>query len=391
MREMSNYISRLISKITDTKTKAVVKNELDDHYLELVDYYMDIGYERAQAESMADERLGDTPELVGEQISVINSKGTLKIMKIISAVLTLLSFLWCLIFLITDDDINLFAIRTSVILTLMFFSNMLLSLRYKSVFFSVSGLFQLLIMLGYTLINRCQLTLMLAEIFTGRLFKLIEYSNLYWVYSDSFFIKALAIAFISFFLIIDLCLVFYIIRFHRLKCGKRLTLLSVRIRALIRISFVFVLVFYSVLFIKFESSEPNEPMLDRIEVYESNTPLDNEALLEYCKSSDYIGDVENYFYIHFGLFASYPDTHIDGNFYNDEIETAENRFDSFAGYKTYNISADYSQYYEYAYVIPKYYDEDTDISKVICVKKGENSECVISCYDDYYVYKITFN
>lgn len=148
MREMSNYISRLISKITDTKTKAVVKNELDDHYLGLVDYYMDIGYERAQAESMADERLGDTPELVGEQISVINSKSTLKIMKIISVALTLLSFLWCLIFLITDDDINLFAIRTSVILTLMFFSNMLLSLRYKSVFFSVSSLFQLLVILG---------------------------------------------------------------------------------------------------------------------------------------------------------------------------------------------------------------------------------------------------
>ncbi|MGN0532870.1 MAG: hypothetical protein ACI4IK_00780 [Eubacterium sp.] len=382
---MSNYINRLISRIIDKKAKAVVKNELDDHYLELVDYYMDIGYNQEAAEAMADERLGEAPEQVGEQLSSINNSKPKRIMLIISAIISAMLVLWGFVSLIAES-INILTVSTSVVLTLVFFSNILLSLKFKSVSFSVFGLLQLFLLYLHTL-NHCQLTLMIIEAFTGRLDKLIQSCSIFEAYAVGEAPKYFSRALLALLFLLDIVSVIIVIKFNKLSFGKKAMKCSVALKHFISCLFVILLVFSVILFAKFNSISA-ERSFDQVEAVESNVPLGEDELKEYCKYNEYLDNVDNYLYIHFDIFSTVPDTHCDGNFYNDDVKTLEHKFDSLVSFMTYECTASYSTNSKYIYFIPKYYDTETDASKVICVQSGIGEECVISYREGYYVFKI---
>lgn len=382
---MSNYINTLISRIIDKNAKAVVKNELDDHYLELVDYYMDIGYDREVAEAMADERLGEAPEQVGEKLSSIHYSKPKKVMLIISAIISALLVLTGLVSLIADS-INILTVYTSVVLTLVFFANILLSLKFKSVSFSVFGLLQLFLLYLHTL-NHCQLILMIIEAFTGRLDKLIQFSSIFEAYAVGEAPKYFSRALLVLLFLLDIVSVIIVIKFNKLSFGKKAMKCSVALKYIISCLFVILLVFSVILFAKFHSISA-ERSFDQVEAVESNVPLGEDELKEYCKYNEYLDNVDNYLYIHFDIFSTVPDTHCDGNFYNDDVKTLEHKFDSLVSFMTYECTAAYSANSKYIYFIPKYYDTETDISKVICVQSGKGEECVISYREGYYVFKI---
>ncbi|GEM_PF-4538726 len=69
---MNNYIDKVLKHIKD-KDKNTIKLELENLVEEKEAFYSSIGYDDATAFDKACENLGDTPEIVGEQLSSIHS------------------------------------------------------------------------------------------------------------------------------------------------------------------------------------------------------------------------------------------------------------------------------------------------------------------------------
>lgn len=382
---MSDYINRLISRIVNKKAKTIVKNELDDHFSELVDYYLDIGYNQETAKAMAEERFGEAPEQVGEQLSSIHYSKIKNIIFIISIIVSVLLGLWGFVNQIADS-ISEFTISTSVLLMLLFFINLLLSLKFKSVAFSLCGLLQLFPLY----LNVITLILMIIEGLTGRLDRLIQCCIMYEAYTIGEAPKHLAGVLVSILLLLDVLSIILAIKFNKLCFGKKAMKFSLALKHIIRLLIVILLIFFIILIAKFNSIFAQQTFnhLDQIIAVESNVPLSEERLNEICKYNDYEHSYDNYLFIHIEIFSNVPHTHCDGNFYNGNVKTLENKFDSYVSFMTYEFTASYSTNSKYVYFIPEYYDNEIDTSSAVCVQTGKGEEYVFSYNNDYYVIKV---
>ena len=69
---MKNYISTVLSKINDKAQRKEIEAELQSHIQDRIDYYVNAGYDLEIATEKANERMGDTAELVGDQLNSLH-------------------------------------------------------------------------------------------------------------------------------------------------------------------------------------------------------------------------------------------------------------------------------------------------------------------------------
>lgn len=67
---MKDYINIVLSNIKNKKQKELLAEELDAHFNDRVDYYVNAGYDTATAIEKANEHMGseEDAKLVGEQL-----------------------------------------------------------------------------------------------------------------------------------------------------------------------------------------------------------------------------------------------------------------------------------------------------------------------------------
>ena len=131
----NNYISTVLSKIKDGKTKSDIQAELEDHYNERVEYYTRIGYDTETAEEKANAHFGDEAEIVGEQIALLSGNHKLKY-AVFAVVNVLLISLGVISFLKLEFPATALGEFVSVLFIVLCLVELLIALKNKSVFLS---------------------------------------------------------------------------------------------------------------------------------------------------------------------------------------------------------------------------------------------------------------
>ncbi|MFR5876862.1 MAG: hypothetical protein ACLUFN_10270 [Eubacterium sp.] len=97
----SNYITKVISHITNKQQKKLVEYELTDHIIEKHNFYEDIGYDDDASLEKADKIMGDA-DIVGEQFEALNKARNIR--KIIAATVSFLLFVAACAYISINSD-----------------------------------------------------------------------------------------------------------------------------------------------------------------------------------------------------------------------------------------------------------------------------------------------
>ncbi|MDE6658783.1 MAG: permease prefix domain 1-containing protein, partial [Eubacterium sp.] len=69
---MKNYVSTVLGKINNKTQRNQIEAELQSHIEDRIDYYVNAGYDLETATEKANAHMGDTAELVGEQLKSLS-------------------------------------------------------------------------------------------------------------------------------------------------------------------------------------------------------------------------------------------------------------------------------------------------------------------------------
>ena len=339
---MENYISTVLNKIKDEKVKADIQAELEDHYNERVEYYTRIGYDKETAEAKANAHFGEDAEIVGEQIDKINGKSNRINILFIVINAVYLPFYWIALFME-----NTYMVNASAAFVLLFFIELLVALRKKSLFLVCVDLF---FFVFYFI--RYEITAPLSMLMykslkgeAGNFIRLI--CHLDWIFTNekyadcSFIIFAICIS-LSIFTAI-LC-----VRFRKSKYRKR----NIRQEKALKISLILFIAIVCAT-IAFVASYPREEYvgewkcLQGVYVVESDEKLDPREINSYT-----------YHYLRISWYSEEADEGYYNEFsdYGLQIDEIAEQFDedSTIYYSNYTLYGEFQPTKKYVCVIPVY-------------------------------------
>ena len=340
---MDNYISTVLSKIKDGKTKSDIQAELEDHYNERVEYYTRIGYDRETAEEKANAHFGEDAEIVGEQIDKINGK-SYKITILFTVINVLfLPVYWAALFIGNSDSVIL-----STAFQLLFFIELLVALRKKSVFLVCINL----AFFVFYVIRFEVLTLPSMLIFkafkgeAGSFIGLIRHQH--WLFINDKYAVCAEIIF-AICIVLSIFTAILCVRFRKSKYRKR----NIKQEKALKLSLI-ILSFFACAVIAFAAFYPSEEYvgewksLQGVYVVESDEKIDPREINEYTYIQNYL---ELYWYGEEAISAY--NTFVD---YSLQIDETEERFDedSMIYESNYTLQGKFQSTKKYVCVIPVY-------------------------------------
>lgn len=89
----NKFLEKVAEQIADERSRKLITAELESHLLDKIDYYVDIGYSREDAEKRATEEMGN-PEDTAVPLNSLHHKKHRAVPIIICACLLLLMFIF---------------------------------------------------------------------------------------------------------------------------------------------------------------------------------------------------------------------------------------------------------------------------------------------------------
>lgn len=103
---MKDYLSVVLSKIKSSRQRNLIEQELQGHIDDRIAYYIDAGYDKEFAVAKANEHMGETAELVGDQLNSLHKSkfSTIIVVLFVFINLGVFHLLWQLFFFRSSDE-----------------------------------------------------------------------------------------------------------------------------------------------------------------------------------------------------------------------------------------------------------------------------------------------
>lgn len=370
---MNNYINKVLKHIKD-KDKNTIKLELENLLEEKEAFYSSIGYDDATAFDKACENLGDTPDIVGEQLSSIHSNNYL---------ICVIVFITNILFLINSFIISMFDLnRTliSVIILLLFAAVNLVfsifSLRRKIFIANLISFIFVIINIVFSVKSFKFLSLFICFVGQGRIndiFMLMNYNDFEVDISYRYIIETVLSVMVIILFLLLLSALFLTCKFNKCKFRKKdlkreKVLNSICICCALLL--IFTIVFLYIKYDNFNKDLLSVKTLEGVHIVESDNSSEN---LEEMKIKINTGSYYSYIGYGMPLFASdiEPYCKNDEKFEDLNVKTVlrGDYIDNII-VKTSVISATYKCSSRYIYIVPEFYcnnDSKIDMNMVVMI------------------------
>ena len=304
---MKNYISTVLSKIKDEKVKADIQAELEDHYNERVEYYTRIGYDTETSEEKANAHFGEEAEIIGEQISSINSKNVWR--NVIFTAVNVLILGFVLLYALGAALVNapfgndLIGSITVLLFTAFAFIELFVALRNKSAYLGYLGAVGITafcaIYQGYS-----PVVFGIYKLVKGEADHFFELIGSYDWKSTNIVIDVLSILFYAFCVALCLYAARLCRKFQKCEYGKRHMLREKKLKLVTKISMAVIIAMFAIITITFPKHYEHYENFFRAYVIESDEktdPAEVENFEHNCLSvgwdfgSDFAEDENNAF------------------------------------------------------------------------------------------------
>ena len=345
---MENYISTVLNKIKDEKVKADIQAELEDHYNERVEYYTRIGYDKETAEAKANAHFGEDAEIVGEQISSINSKNVWR--NIIFTAVNILFFAFMLLYALGAAMFNepfsngLFGSLAVLLFTVFAFAELFVALRNKSAYLAYLGAVGIsafcILYQGYS-----PVVFGMFKLIKGEANHFLELIGSYNWKSANIAIDILSVIFYAFCVALCLYAAHLSRKFQKCEYGKRHIVREKKLKLVTSITMTVIIVVFAVISITFPKHYEHYENFYRAYVIESDEKIDPAEVdnFEYnCLSlgSDFgpeYAEDENYTFVGVDTFFAFM------NEYDDDKDVV---------YSSYIFYGEFQPTKKYVCVIP---------------------------------------
>lgn len=368
---MKDYINIVLSKI-NKRQRELIAAELKGHLDDRINYYVNAGYDTATAIEKANEHMGETPELVGEQLEAMHTSVYKNLCKNIVGLFNLCALAVMAFVFLADRGFESFVtfgrFYFCSFLLVLIYSELLFSIKWKSLFFSISSLFMLVFYSIFT--NGYNLSVFaLYEIITGKSKAFIDMLSVFVCKIDSMPVYIGGELFAIFSVLLSIMLLLHIIKFRLLKNGKNYYKREKIIKIAVYVLIAFVISVTSITFvITRQNTASTMQYVDGFYFVESNEKVDPKTIENFDKNRiEFVTELfepepvlETYHESYdeeIGL-AKKPEFKLYLN--NSVIASADYRTDfmyyddlnSDCSYKTYSISADFYTDKKYIMIVP---------------------------------------
>lgn len=371
---MKNYISAVLSRINNKNYGKAIEAELQGHLQDRIDYYVNAGCDPETAVKKANEHMGETAELVGDQL---NSMKKSKLTIFLTIILILLSTVFivelCGYTIFSRESIlsSRLGLSMSSVCLLLAFINLFVAVVIKKNILALSASFMFLLH-GIASCGFVPVVFYFCELVKGKRKYFSDFFHLFIWKCDNVFINAFCILFIVACFMFSICVFFHIYKFNKLKNGKNFYR-NEKCLKIIVIVFMAFITFINVMVIYYQPAYQND--FSKQETYVGLYILESDEKVNPQNIKYHTNYIRFYSYD----YCQASNIFIDGIDYSDEelydeyreepytyytsCNTEYKKYDDWSGdvlYLTGNISAEFKTDKKYVMILPMLSKEDAE-------------------------------